>query len=164
MCVEKCNQTQMPKILDIVTHPNDILRKKSLNIKKEDIFSVEMKKLYDDMVLTMLKKDGVGLAAPQIGKSIRLAVINTKEGPLHIINPEIIKFSWAKEWGEEGCLSVPNVFGQVKRSKKINCKFMDKEGNIKIVEVSGLMARVFQHEIDHLDGILFIDKAKKIKT
>lgn len=153
----------MPKLLEIITHPNDILRKKSVNIKKEDINSIEMKKLFDDMVLTMLKKDGVGLAAPQIGKNIRLAVINTKNGPLHIINPEIIKFSWGKEWGEEGCLSVPGVFGQVKRSKKISCNYLDKKGDAQSIEVSGLMARVFQHEIDHLDGFLFIDKAKKIK-
>lgn len=157
------NPNFMPKVLNIITHPNEILRKKSTLIKKVDISKTEMKKLFDDMTLTMLEKDGVGLAAPQIGKNIRLAVINTKEGPLHIINPTIVKFSWAKEWSEEGCLSVPGVFGQVKRSKKITCEYLDKDGNFQTREVAGLMARVFQHEIDHLDGILFIDKAKKNK-
>ncbi|HAM87981.1 MAG: Peptide deformylase [Candidatus Falkowbacteria bacterium GW2011_GWC2_38_22] len=153
----------MPKLLNIITHPNEILREKSVVIKKTDILKLEMKKLCEDMTLTMLEKDGVGLAAPQIGKNIRLAVVNTKSGPLHIFNPEIVKFSWTKEWGEEGCLSVPGVFGQVKRSKTIICNYTDKEGAPQSIEVSGLMARVFQHEIDHLDGILFIDKAKKIK-
>lgn len=153
----------MPKILHIITYPDKDLLKKSLPIKKNDILNAEMKKLFADMVLTMREKDGVGLAAPQIGKNLRLAVINTKDGPLHIINPEIIKFSWAKEWGEEGCLSVPNVFGQVKRSRKIICKYLDKDANPQSIQASGLMARVFQHEIDHLDGILFIDKAEKIK-
>lgn len=125
--------------------------------------SIRIKKFCDDMALTMLEKDGIGLAAPQIGLNLRLAVINTKEGPLHIFNPEITKFSWAKEWGEEGCLSVPKVFGQVKRSKKIICRYLDKNGEEKSIQASGLMARVFQHEIDHLDAILFIDKAKKIR-
>ena len=100
----------------------------------------------------------------RIGYSIVKTLMRTKKSLIVIdFNPEIVKFSWTKEWGEEGCLSVPGVFGQVKRSKTIICNYTDKEGAPQSIEVSGLMARVFQHEIDHLDGILFIDKAKKIK-
>lgn len=116
-----------------------------------------------DMARTMTEKDGVGFAAPQIGKNIRLIVVNTKNGPVCMINPELKKKSWRKEWGEEGCLSVPNKFGQVQRHKKVECIFMDTEGKKHEMSCEGLMARVMQHEIDHLNGILFIDKAKKIR-
>ncbi len=153
----------MPKLLKIIVNPDEILRKKSAAVAKGDIFNVEMKKLFADMALTMIKKDGVGLAAPQIGKNIRVAAINTIDGPIILINPRITKFSWAKEWGEEGCLSLPNIFGEVRRSKKIICEFLDENGKPQTIEAKGFMARVFQHELDHLDGILFIDKAKNIK-
>jgi peptide deformylase len=153
----------MPKLLSIIINPNQILRKKSLPIPANKIVSAELKKLGRDMVFTMLEKDGVGLAAPQVGKNIRLITINTKNGPLIIIDPEILKKSLIKEWGEEGCLSVPNYFGQVKRYKKIKCKYIDNDGVVSEIEATGLMARVIQHEIDHLDGILFIDKAKDTK-
>jgi peptide deformylase len=153
----------MAQLLPIITNPNQILRKKSVLIPTGKISSADLKKLGSDMVFTMLKKDGVGLAAPQIGKNIRLFTLNTKDGPLIIFNPQIIKKSFAKEWGEEGCLSVPNVFGQVKRYKKIKCLYTDKDGFACEINASGLMARVMQHEIDHLDGVLFIDKAKDAK-
>ena len=149
------------KILPIIINPNPILRKKSVEIKQTK--SKQFQQLCLDIGRTMKEKDGVGLAAPQIGKNIRLIVINTKDGHVCMINPEITKKSWVKEWGEEGCLSVPGVFGQVKRHKKINCQYLDKTGKeIKII-VYGLMARVIQHEIDHLDGVLFIDKAKIVE-
>ncbi len=154
----------MLKILKIIIHPNPILRKKAGEIKKEKISSGEMKELCLNMAKTMLKKEGVGLAAPQVGKSIRLVVINTKEGPLSIINPKITNKSLFKEWGEEGCLSVPDVFGQVKRHKKISCEYFDLSAKKIKFKAEGLLARVIQHEVDHLDGILFIDKARDIKN
>lgn len=150
----------MTKILDIIINPNPILRKRSKEIKIEDLNNKDSQKLIEDMIPTMLKKDGVGLAAPQVGKNIRIIVINTKNGPQHFINPKIIKKSILKEWGEEGCLSVPNVFGMVKRNKKVYCEYFNIKGEKKAIEASGLMARILQHEIDHLDGILFIDKAR----
>lgn len=150
-------------MINIITNPNPILRKKSKKISKKDIGSKEMIGLYLDMEKLMLEKDGVGLAAPQIGKNIRLCVINTKEGPKCLLNPKITKKSWAKEVGEEGCLSIPNVFGQVRRHKKITCEYIDKNKKIIKLNADGLLARVMQHEIDHLDGVLFIDKAKDIK-
>jgi len=153
----------MPKLLDIITHPNDILRKRSKSMKKSEINTKEFQKFFCDMKLTMKKKDGVGLAAPQIGKNIRVIVVSTNEGEIAMINPKILKKSFKKEWGEEGCLSVPKTFGDVRRHKKIKFCFLNTEGMEKLIEAEGFFARVVQHEIDHLDGILFIDKAKSIK-
>ena len=151
-------------ILNIITVPNPILRKKSKDISLKEISSSEMKRLFSSMAKTMLKADGQGLAAPQIGKNIRLCVINSKDGPLFVINPKIKKKSWAKELDQEGCLSVPGIFGKVKRPKKITAVYHDKSGKKIKQTVQGLMARVFQHEIDHLDGVLFTDKAVEIQN
>ncbi|MBI4779277.1 peptide deformylase [Candidatus Falkowbacteria bacterium] len=151
-------------ILKIITQPNPILRKKSQEIAREIIKSREFKSLVSSMIKTMVKTDGVGLAAPQIGKDIRLAIINSKDGPLCLINPKFIKKSWAKELGQEGCLSIPGVFGRVKRHKKISLTYRDQAGKKNALTAKGLMARVIQHEVDHLDGILFIDKAAEIEN
>lgn len=153
----------MPKILNIVTVPNKKLRECSTEINLPTISSKEFQRFIEDMKFTMVEKDGVGLAAPQVGKNIRMVIVNTKNGPTCVINPLIIKKSFLKEWGEEGCLSVPSIFGDVKRHKNIKCIYYDENGKKVEITASGLMARVFQHEIDHLDGILFIDKAKNIK-
>jgi peptide deformylase len=149
-------------ILNILTDPNEVLRQKSTLVDKPMIKHDSFQALVTDMAETMLTKDGIGLAAPQVGKNLRLIVVNTKDGVMPMINPIITKKSLIKEWDEEGCLSVPNMFGDVKRHKKIRVKFLMDDGNSKHIEAQGLFARVIQHEIDHLDGILFIDKAKKI--
>jgi len=158
----------------IITLPNPILRKKSAEINKKDITSA-IRELLFDMEKIMLANGGVGLAAPQIGKNIRIIVINaaeaakTAEKPIdspstvYMLNPTITKKSFARKWGEEGCLSVPNVFGQVRRHKKITCRYFDLTGKENKLNADGLLARVIQHEIDHLDGTLFIDKARDIK-
>lgn len=150
-------------MLKIITNPNPILRKKSVKIDKNKISSRKIKELYLDMEKLMLLKDGVGLAAPQVGKNIRLCVINTSDGPECLINPKITKKSWAKELGEEGCLSFPNIFGKVQRHKKITCEYIGKDKKIIKLDADGLLARVIQHEVDHLDGILFVDKARDVK-
>jgi len=144
----------MPKLLDIITHPNPILRKKSAKIER---ITNEMKRLVLDMEKTMLERDGVGLAAPQVGENIRLIVVNTKDGPIHLINPKITRKSWRKELGEEGCLSIPEVYGKVRRHKKVKAVYQDKNNNRIKIKAEGLLARVIQHEIDHLNGVLFID-------
>ncbi len=149
-------------ILKIKINPDSGLRRKSQDLDKQDLRHDGFQELIGDMAETMIAKDGIGLAAPQVGENIRLIVVNTKDGVLPMINPVISSKSLAKEWDEEGCLSVPNTFGQVKRHKKIRCKFISAEGEAKRIEAKGLLARVIQHEIDHLDGILFIDKAKDI--
>ncbi len=150
-------------ILKIITQPNSILRKKSTEINVKDIKSRELQGLILSMGKTMIKKDGVGLAAPQIGKNIRLVVINSKDGVFCLINPKFIKKSWARELGQEGCLSVPGVFGKVKRHKKISLTYYNQKGEKVKLTAEGMMARVIQHEVDHLDGILFIDKAKDLE-
>ncbi len=153
----------MAKLLPIITNPSPILRKKSEKIDKKELSSTKLQELCLDMTKTMKEKDGLGLAAPQVGQNIRLIVINTQDGPICLINPKITKRSWAKEKGEEGCLSVPGMFGEVKRHKKIDCLYFGAKGKQTKMQANGLLARVVQHEIDHLDGILFIDKAKNVK-
>ncbi len=148
----------MPKLLNIITHPNDILRKKCVEIKKVD---EKIRQLVLDMEHTMLEKDGIGLAAPQVGQNINLILINTKDGYIHMINPKITKKSWFKSIEEEGCLSLPNIFGKVKRSKKIRVIYNDKDNNKHKLKAEGMLARVIQHEVDHLNGVLFIDYLKK---
>ncbi len=153
----------MPKVLPIITIPSPILRKKSTKINYKELKSGNFNDFCKDLIKTMKEKDGIGLAAPQVGKNIRIIVVDTKNGSLCMINPEIIKKSFKKEWGEEGCLSVPGVYGKVKRHQKITCKFINKKGDSEKIDANGLFARVIQHEVDHLDGILFTDKAKKIQ-
>ncbi len=153
----------MPKILDIITNPNPKLRIGSAKIDIKKIKSKDFISFCVDMKKTMKERDGVGLAAPQVGNNSRLIIVNSRDGIMCMINPEIKKKSLLKEWDEEGCLSVPNVFGKVKRHKNIKCIYLDKKGKRKNLSAKGLLARVIQHEIDHLDGILFIDKAKDIK-
>ncbi|MFH0892265.1 MAG: peptide deformylase [Candidatus Falkowbacteria bacterium] len=152
----------MPQLLNIITDPNPILRKKSRKLDPKKLKTRQIQELCEDMVLTMLEKDGVGLAAPQIGKNIRIITVNMKDGAICMINPEITKRSWLKEWGAEGCLSIPGVFGQVRRHKKVDYSYIDGNGKVIKTSASGLLARVLQHEIDHLDGILFTDKARDI--
>lgn len=150
-------------MLKIIKNPNPILRKISKTVDEKEIKSKNFKKFCFELAKTMIEKDGVGMAAPQAGKNIRVFVVNTKDGPQIFINPKILKKSLLKEWGEEGCLSVPNTFGMVKRNKKIVCECLDENGKKRKIKASGLMSIVIQHENDHLDGILFIDRAKEIK-
>lgn len=152
----------MPKQLPIITNPNPILRKISETIKPEDILHPDFQAFLKDMAETMLKKDGAGLAAPQVGKNIRVAVINHNDHVVYLINPQITKKSWAKEIEEEGCLSVLNkkgeiIYAPVARHKKVNCIYLNEKGEKKKLAAEKLLARVIQHELDHLDGILFID-------
>jgi peptide deformylase len=150
-------------ILKITANPDPILRQKAKEIDLAKTNKKKLKQLVLNMGETMLKKDGVGLAAPQVDQSIRLICVSTKDGVIAMVNPKITKKSFAKEWGEEGCLSVPEIFGQVRRHKKINCIYYCESGERKKIEAEGLLARIIQHEVDHLDGILFIDKAKGLE-
>ncbi len=148
--------------LDIILHPNPILRKKSVEIDLNLLKDPEFKKWLKDLETTMLRKDGAGLAAPQVGKNIRVFVINHEGKNTFIINPQITKKSWAKITEEEGCLSVVNkkgelVYAPITRHKKINCSYYDEKGKLHKISAEKFLARVIQHENDHLDGILFID-------
>jgi len=154
-------------ILPVLTLPNKSLRIKSIEVEKID---QDLMNFIYDMVDTLRSKPGLGLAAPQVGKNIRLIIIESngyqdENGntisetiPLMVlINPEIIKFSRDKVEMDEGCFSVPDLFGLVTRPKKIKLIALDINGRKVQLNASGLLARVIQHEIDHLDGILFID-------
>jgi peptide deformylase len=155
----------MAKLLDIIIHPNDkILRKRSKEIDSDIINTADFQVLCEDVAFTMREKDGVGLAAPQIGKNIRLIAVAGKDGSICLINPILKKKSFLKEWGQEGCLSVPDKIGEVRRSRTLICEYTNIDGNKKTIKAKGLMARILQHEVDHLDGILFIDKARNIKN
>jgi peptide deformylase len=152
----------MAKILPIIIAPNKILREKSKDINPEDLKKAEMKELLLDMEKTMLQEDGLGLAAPQIGKNLNIFVLNNKGNTLYIINPKISKRSWAKVVDQEGCLSIPNTFGDVLRHKKINISYIDEKGKKQKLSSSNLLARIIQHEYDHISGVLFTDKAENI--
>lgn len=155
--------------LQITTHPNEILRQKSAEIDRNFLLSKETQQLIKDMIETMYVDDGIGLAAPQVGKNIRLLVIGKEAHPQKtkdtiLINPTWTKTSRKKVTDTEGCLSVPKTFGKVKRYKNIHVEALDEKGNELSFEANKFLARVIQHEVDHLDGILFIDKAKDIYT
>lgn len=152
----------MAKLLPIEIYPCPVLRQKTRQLRSEELQKEEIQQLILDMEKTMKEDDGVGLSAPQVGKNISLVVINSEDGILVLINPKILRKSWKKELLEEGCLSLPEVFGLVKRSVKIKLVVLNKKGKKIKFKASGLFARVIQHEIDHLNGVLFIDRAKKI--
>jgi len=132
-----------------------ILRKKS---KKVEVFDDNLNNILEEMIETMYLGDGVGLAAPQVGLSLRIFVMDWGEGPLKVVNPEILEFSEEKVVDEEGCLSLPDIFEDVERSKWVKVKFQDERGNVHERAFEDYPARIFQHEYDHLDGILFIDR------
>ena len=131
-----------------------LLRKKSRVVEE---INDKIKILIKDMLETMYKEEGVGLAAPQIGILKRIFVVDIGDGPIEFINPEIVK-----EEGEqidfEGCLSIPEKSGKVKRPQRVTVKYLDKDGNNQALEGSGLLARAICHELDHLNGVLFTDK------
>ncbi len=136
---------------------DDVLRKKCRSV---DVIDDRIITLLDDMADTLYFSQGVGLAAPQVGILKRIAVIDVGDGLIELINPEIIKTSGVQD-GAEGCLSVPGKFGNVERPFKVTVKATDRHG--KEFEVTGeeLLARALCHEIDHLDGVIFVDKVSE---
>jgi peptide deformylase len=160
----------MPKELKIIINPDPILRKKSVPVLPKKIKDATFRQLLLDMEETMLKKDGAGLAAPQIGENIRAIVVRDEDKTIFLINPQITKKSWTRVTEQEGCLSVLDdkgeiIYAPVSRHKKISCLYLDLDGHKKKISAEQMLARVIQHETDHLDGILFIDRIdKKIRT
>ncbi len=162
----------------IVTLPDPILRRKAKNVTT---FDKNLQTLIDDMIETMREAPGVGLAAPQVGIPERLAVIEYAEeeeeeeegteSPSRpprpkqlfvIINPEIVKTSEEKVNGVEGCLSIPGLVGEVERHEKLQVKALNRHGKPVKIKAEGWLARIFQHEIDHLNGVLFTDLASRV--
>lgn len=140
---------------NIVTLGDEVLRKKCRPVGE---ITERIQTLVDDMIETMHDASGVGLAAPQVGVMRRLFVVDIGDGPIVLINPEIVEMS-GEQTGEEGCLSLPGKAGTVTRANYVKIKGLDREGNEQVYEGTELLARAFQHEYDHLDGILYIDKA-----
>jgi peptide deformylase len=152
-------------VREIVTIPEEVLRRKAHKVTN---FDKDITTLIDDMFETMRQAPGVGLAAPQVAISQRVIVVeyaeeeNEKPKSFAVINPEIIKTSMDTEFGIEGCLSIPNMVGDVERFSAVTIKGFNKLGKPVKIKASGWLARIFQHEVDHLDGILFTDRATKI--
>ena len=149
----------------ILTEPNSLLRQISKPVEK---VGKEEKRLMDDMLETMYSANGIGLAAIQIGIPKRIIVmdiskIENKKEPRYFVNPVIKNKDNIKSTYEEGCLSVPNQFAEIDRPKKCKVEYLDYNGEKKILEAEGLLATCIQHEMDHLEGILFIDYLSKLK-
>lgn len=151
-------------VLKIKKYPEKVLKKKALPVSS---FDGQLQNLIDDMIETMYAAPGVGLAAPQVGVSRRLAVvdISTKEekAPLLVlVNPVFVSREGEVEF-EEGCLSLPEYTARIKRAEKVAVRAMDREGKNMEIECEGLLAIALQHEMDHLDGILLIDRISPVK-
>ncbi len=164
----------------IVTIPHPALRKVSTPVADADLNSIEFKRLLADLSIALATRDdGVGLSAPQIGINKRVFVVSGKvfskdwqsnrdtkaelPGDVYFINPTITKFSKKLSTAEEGCLSIPETYGMVKRPSNVTLDYVDQTGEKKTMKATALLARIFQHEVDHLEGILFTDKATDVK-
>ncbi len=166
-------------IRKIVTVPNPVLREKAKPVRK---ITPAIETLIDDMIETMREAPGVGLAAPQLGVGVQVIVVEYAEGSENeepeadedseptprpkklyaIINPEITRQSKETELGNEGCLSIPDYMGEVERYNTVTVKGLDRHGKSFKLKTKGWMARIFQHEIDHINGVLFIDRTDKV--
>jgi peptide deformylase len=153
-------------ILPILTFPHPLLAQKA---KPVAVVDDTIRKLIDDMAETMYAAPGIGIAAPQVGKLLRIVVIDVdytdekkKSNLRAYINPQILKKEGSIAW-DEGCLSVPGITEEVKRSGKILVKYLDRDGHPQEIEATGLLAVCLQHEIDHLEGTLFIDHLSRLK-
>ena len=151
----------MMKILRMYTLPKDQTVLRAENAEVQFPLSEHIKQLIEDMKLSVKKAPGIGLAAPQIGKNLRLAIINLTEmgiPPFTIINPQLVSKSIKKTEMEEGCLSIPGHFQKVKRPAKVEVVAFNEQGQKVVIRGDKLLAKVLQHEIDHLNGILIVDK------
>ncbi|HHE40943.1 MAG TPA: peptide deformylase [Candidatus Cloacimonetes bacterium] len=153
---------------EVVKLPDEILRRKAHPVKN---FDGNFQSLVDDMIETMRDEPGVGLAAPQVNISLRLIVVeypvndedeNAEPSLFVLANPEFKMMSENKVMGIEGCLSVPNIVGDVERSEEIIIEGVNRRGEIEQIHAKGWLARIFQHEMDHINGILFVDRAETL--
>lgn len=152
-------------LLPIVHAPDPRLKVKCRPVERVDD---EVRRLMDDMLETMYAAPGIGLSAPQVADSRRVIVVDVARdpdalAPVRMANPEIIERSDDLRVGEEGCLSLPDHFGEVERPARVRVRYLDEENEIRELDADGLLAACIQHEIDHLDGILFVDHLSSLK-
>ncbi len=160
-------------VVPIVTVPNKVLRVKCTPVSEFNNETLELANNLRDTLKNATNPSGAGLAAPQLGSTKRMIVVNKIDESIEdetacvisthiLVNPVIVKFSQEKSLGWEGCLSIPNAWGKVERAQKIKVESYDESGNKIMLNASGFFARVIQHEVDHLDGILFTDKNRLV--
>lgn len=149
---------------EMLTQPDPRLRIRSSPVPVSDITSTRVQTMIDELMVTMKEEHGVGVAAPQVGIHERIIIVETPKGPEAFINPEIIDRSHRTVNSEEGCLSVPGVWGIVKRNKSVRVQALNRKGEHVELAADGLTAIIFQHEIDHLDGVLFVDRVEKFTS
>jgi peptide deformylase len=152
-------------VLPILTLPDPVLRKKAKPVERID---AELRRLMDDMLATMYDAPGIGLAAPQVGVLRRLIVMDpakdeAPKSPLVMINPEILERSEEMRTHEEGCLSIPDFTAEIERPARTRVSYIDREGKKREAELEGIWSTLVQHEIDHLNGVLFIDYLSRLK-
>ena len=152
-------------VLEILVAPHPVLKQKAKPVEKVD---ARVAKLMDDMVETMYAAKGIGLAAPQIGILERVIVVDVHEkdeppNPIRLANPEIVWKSEDTSVCEEGCLSVPDQFAEVTRPSAIRVRYLDEKNEVREMEADGMLATCIQHEIDHLNGVLFVDYLSMLK-
>lgn len=153
-------------ILDIIRLPDPVLREKSVPVESID---AETLGFMDSMLETMYDAPGIGLAAIQVGVPRRIVTIDIvrdeeeRGNPMFFINPEIVQSSETRSAYDEGCLSIPDYYAEVERPAEVTVKFLNRDGQEETIEASGLLATCLQHEIDHLDGVLFIDHLSRLK-
>jgi peptide deformylase len=152
-------------LLDILVYPAPELKRKSPPVEE---LGEDIERLLDDMAETLRDADGIGLAAPQVGRNIRVLIVDvplpeSEEREFYeLINPEIVS-SQGFQVGEEGCLSVPGFFANIRRKDHVRVSALDRKGKRFAIDADGMLSRVLQHEIDHLDGILFFDRLRRLK-
>lgn len=152
-------------VLPILKLPHPVLREKALPVERVD---ADLRRLLRDMLETMYDAPGIGLAGPQVGVSRRVLVIDTArdeepKAPRLLINPEILSAGDIRRSHEEGCLSIPEVYAEVERPALVRVRYLDEEGRAREEDFNDLLATVVQHEIDHLDGVLFVDHLSRLK-
>jgi len=152
-------------VLPILTLPDPVLRKKAKPIERVD---AELRQLMDDMLATMYDAPGIGLAAPQVGVLRRLIVMDpakdeAPKSPLVMVNPEMLERSEEMRTHEEGCLSIPDFTAEIERPARTRVSYIDREGKKREAELEGIWSTLVQHEIDHLNGVLFIDYLSRLK-
>ncbi len=138
----------------IVKYPAEVLR---IPAKPVERVNKELRQLAEEMIRAMRQANGIGLAGPQVGRSVRVIITAAEGRPRAMFNPEILEAS-GEVVGQEGCLSLPGLYGDVPRAQRVKVRFLDDQNRVRVEEHEGLSARVIQHEVDHLHGILFIDK------